>query len=171
MRCSPRATSAAVIGDLHEPNGAEMRPPVVMAQAIADGALYFAIVSWTIRLASVLEWVTAVGFGVFCLPAIWSLWRGNGVPTVMGFPAYGSGPFERVGVPSTVPLVFAFMIVCILQAVAGWLLWGGSRTGAVLALALIPFGAVFWWGFALPYAVVLQVGVAALILLGWSSLT
>jgi len=141
-----------------------------MPQAIAESAQYVAFVSWTIRLASALEWLTAVGFGVFCPPAIWSLWLGNGVPTVMGFPAYGGGPFERVGVPTTVPLVSAFMVVCILQAVAGWLLWGGSRNGAILALVLIPVGAVFWWGFALPYAVILQVGVSILLLLGWSSL-
>jgi hypothetical protein len=128
-------------------------------------------VAWTIRLASILQWITAVGFGVFCPSAMWSLWRGNGVPMVMGFPAYGHGPFERIGVPSTVPLVGAFLVVCILQAVAGWMLWDGSRSGAVLALALIPIGAVFWWGFALPYAVIMAVMSTVLILVGWSTLT
>jgi hypothetical protein len=126
--------------------------------------------SWTIRLASVLQWVTAVGFGVFCPQAIWSLWQGEGVPTVMGFPAYGHGPFDRIGLPSSAPLVAAFLGVCVLEGVAGWLLWGGSRGGAILALGLIPVGAVFWWGFALPYAFLLQGLSAILMVVGWSSL-
>jgi hypothetical protein len=68
----------------------------------------------------------------------------------MGFPAYGRGPFERVGIPTTVPLLAAFLLVCILEAIAGFLLWRGSMAGAVLALVLLPLGGVFWWGFALP---------------------
>ena len=44
----------------------------------------------------------------------------------------------------------AFLLVCILEAVAGFLLWRGSMAGAVLALVLLPLGGVFWWGFALP---------------------
>ena len=58
-----------------------------------------------IRVAAVLLWITAVGFGLFCFPAIASLLAGRGVPIVMGFPAYGRGPFERIGVQTTVPLV------------------------------------------------------------------
>jgi len=56
----------------------------------------------------------------------------------MDFPAYGRGPFERVGIPTTVPLLAAFLLVCILEAVAGSLLWRGSMVGTVLALVLLP---------------------------------
>ena len=127
--------------------------------------------AWTIRLASILQWVTAVGFGVFCPTAIWSLSHGNGVPIVMGFPAYGNGPFERIGIRSTASLVAAFLVVCVLEGVSAWMLWGGSRSGAILAMVLIPIGAVFWWGFALPYAWILEAAIGVLILLGWSTLT
>ena len=56
------------------------------------------------------------------------------------------------------------------ECVAGWLLWGGNRTGAVLALGLLPFEGVFWWGFSLPYGPPLGLVRTALILASWKSL-
>ncbi len=103
-----------------------------------------------LRVAAVLHWFVAVGFGVFCVPAIWHVWNGRDIPMVMGFPAYGRGPFERLGIRTTVPLLLGFLAVCVLEAVAGLLLWQGEPSGAVLALILLPFGAIYWWGFALP---------------------
>jgi hypothetical protein len=123
-----------------------------------------------LRVAAFLHWFVAIGFGVFCLPAIRNLLSGQDIPMVMGFPAYGRGPFERIGLPTTVPLLAAFLLVCILEAVAGGLLWGGYRTGAILALVLVPAGAVFWWGFALPVPWPLAVIWTILILLNWSAL-
>jgi hypothetical protein len=93
----------------------------------------------------------AVGFGIFTLPAIRNLLTGRGIPIVFGFPAYGGGPFERYGIKTSVPLLAAFLLVCVLGGVAAWLLWGGRKSGAIFALALLPFGAVIWWGFALPF--------------------
>lgn len=55
-----------------------------------------------LRLASVLLWINGVGFGVFTLPAIRNLLAGRDVPLVFGFKAYGGGPFERHGLPTTV---------------------------------------------------------------------
>ena len=103
-----------------------------------------------IHVAAILHWIIAVGLGVFCFPAMRNLLIGRDIPFVMGFPAYGRGPFEDVGIPTTIPLLAAFLFVCILEAVAGVLLWGGHKSGAVLSLVLLPAGAVFWWGFALP---------------------
>ena len=96
-----------------------------------------------IRSASILCRVSGIGFGAFCLPAIRNLLTGLDVPIVMGFQAYGGGYFERIGLHTTVPLLIAFLLVCICECIAGWLLWGGHRSGAVLALALLSFGAVF----------------------------
>jgi hypothetical protein len=123
-----------------------------------------------LRIAAVLHWIVAVGFGVFCFPAIGNLLSGRRIPIVMGFPAYGQGPFERVGIPTTIPLLAAFLLVCILEGVAGILLWGGYRSGAVLALALLPISAAFWWGFALPIPPILAVVWTILILLSWQAL-
>ena len=123
-----------------------------------------------VRIAAVMHWFIAIGFGVFCIPAIRNLLSGRDIPIVMGFPAYGRGPFERIGLPTTVPLLAAFLLVCILEAVAGVLLWGGYRAGGVLALVLLPVAGVFWWGFALPIPPILALVWTIFILLNWSAL-
>jgi hypothetical protein len=123
-----------------------------------------------LRVAAILHWFVAIGFGVFCFPAIRNLLAGRPIPIVMGFPAYGRGPFERVGIPTTVPLLVAFLLVCILEAVAGFLLWGGYKSGAILALVLLPAGGVFWWGFALPIPPIFALIWTILILLSWQTL-
>lgn len=122
-----------------------------------------------VRVAAFLHWFIAVGLGVFCFPAFQNLLNGRDIPIVMGFPAYGRGPFERVGIPTTIPLLAVFLLVCILEAVAGALLWGGHKSGAILALVLLPAGAVFWWGFALPIPPVFALIWTVLILLNWSA--
>jgi len=67
-------------------------------------------------------------------------------------------------------LLLAFVAVCAAEAAAGWLLWQGQMSGGVLALVLVPVGAVFWWGFALPLPPVAAVAWTALVLVGWDSL-
>jgi hypothetical protein len=123
-----------------------------------------------LRAAAILHWTVAIGFGVFCFPAIRNLLIGRDIPIVLGFPAYGHGPFERVGIPTTVPLLAAFLMVCLLEAVAGFLLWRSSVSGAVLALVLLPVGGFFWWGFALPIPPIFALVWTVLILLSWHAL-
>lgn len=123
-----------------------------------------------LRGAAILQGFIAVGIGVFCFPAIRNLLAGRDIPLVMGFPAYGRGPFERVGIPTTVPLLAAFLLVCILELVAGVLLWDGHRTGAVLSFVLLPMGGIFWWGFSLPIPPIFAFVWTTLILLGWQTL-
>src|SRR5829696_2299529 len=77
--------------------------------------------------------------------------RTGEVWTFLGFPTYGGGPFERIGIRTTVPLLVAFLGLCGLEVVTGWLLWRGRRAGAVLAVALLPIELAFWIGFALPF--------------------
>lgn len=123
----------------------------------------------SIRVAAILQWFIAFGIGIFCIPAIRNLLSGRDIPMVMGFPAYGRGPFERIGIPTTVPLLAVFLLVCILEAVAAALLWGGHKSGAVLSLLLLPAGALFWWGFALPIPPLFAVAWTILILLNWGA--
>jgi hypothetical protein len=123
-----------------------------------------------LRIAAILFAVNGFGFGACAVYGIQSLASGNGVPTVMGFPSYGGGPFERRGIPSTVPLLAGFLVVCLLEVVAAWGMWTGQRWGAWLGLALLPFGAVYWWGFALPFGWVLRLGGSVLVLLRWDGL-
>ena len=89
---------------------------------------------------------------------------------ILGFPAYGGGPFERHGLPTTVSLLAGFLVACILEVLAGLLVWSGSTAGALLAIALLPVGAVFWWGFALPIAPILAIVRTVLIVTTWRGL-
>ena len=120
-----------------------------------------------LRVPAILHWIAGVGLGVFCIPAIGNLLGGRDIPIVMGFPAYGQGPFEQVGIRTSAPLLVAFLVVCTLEVVAGVLLWGGYRSGAILALVLLPAAGVFWWGFTLPFGSLLAVMWTPLILLCW----
>lgn len=125
----------------------------------------------SLRVAAIVVWISAVGLGIPCIMAIRNLSAGRGIPLVLGFPAYGGGAFERHGLSTTIPLLLGFLLVCLLEAVAGWLLWGGQRTGAILALALLVPGAIYWWGFDLPYPPMLAVVRVILIVIGWSRLS
>ena len=122
------------------------------------------------RFAALLLWLSGAGFGLPCLQAISNLLAGRDIPYVMGFPAYGRGPFERNGLPTTVPLLVGFLVVCLLEGLAGWLVWRGKRRGAILALLLLPAGAVYWWGFALPFGPILSLARTLLIVQRWDGL-
>ena len=103
------------------------------------------------KTASVACWMTGLGFGLPGVYGIAHLARTGTVARFMGFPTYGESPFERVGIKSSVPLLSAFVSLCAAECVAGGLLWGSRRSGAVLSLALLPAEFVFWIGFALPF--------------------
>lgn len=68
------------------------------------------------------------------------------------------------------PLLIAFVLVCLLEAILGWLLWRRRRSGGILALALLPAEVMFWIGFALPFGAVLGMARTAFVIAGWSSL-
>lgn len=124
-----------------------------------------------IRVAAILFWANAVGFGLSVIPVARHLIVHRELPTVpiFGFRVFGGGFFERFGIVPFVWLLMAFLGVCAGEAVAGWLLWSAQRSGGILALALLPVGAVFWFGFALPLPPINALIRTALLLLGWSS--
>ena len=122
-----------------------------------------------VRLAAVLSIILGLGFGLPGAYGIRYLSRTGEVWTFLGFPTYGGGPFERIGIRTTVPLLIAFLGVCGLEVVMGWLLWRGRRAGAVLALALLPIELAFWIGFALPFGPPLGLARAILVIRKWSS--
>jgi hypothetical protein len=105
-----------------------------------------------VKTASVASWVSGLGFGLPGVYGVAHLARHGTIARFMGFPTYGEGPFERVVIKPTVPLLSAFVGVCATECVAGALLWRGRRSGAVLSLALLPVESAFWTGFALPFA-------------------
>ena len=123
-----------------------------------------------LRSAAVLLFINGVGFGLPCVLAISHVLAGRDIPFIMGFPAYGRGPFERIGISTTVPLLAAFLLVCLLEVAAGALVWNAEKSGAILALVLLPLGAVFWWGFALPIPPIFALVRTVLIVLYWQHL-
>jgi hypothetical protein len=89
---------------------------------------------------------------------------------VMGFPTYGYGPFEKMGVQTTVPLMIAFFVICVLECIAGWLLWSGSKSAAIFSMALVPVEMVFYIGFALPFGPPFVIIRILLLVFNWSYL-
>lgn len=122
------------------------------------------------QLAAIIVWFDAIGLAIPGLIGVRSLLAGRGVPLVLGYPSYGGGGFERAGIATTVPLLLAFLVVLIAEIPAGWMLWQGQRSGALLSLVLLLPGAVFWWGFDLPIPPLLAVMRVVAIALAWASL-
>jgi hypothetical protein len=123
------------------------------------------------RIATVLTWVYAAAFGVPAIPvAIYLRQRGT-LPTFLDlFPMYGGPWSSRLEDGTFIMLLIAFLIVVLIATWAAWLLWNGSKSGAVISLVLLPVEAVFWLGFALPFPWLIGIARAALILVAWKSL-
>lgn len=112
-------------------------------------------------------WITillGLGFGIPCAFGIRHFADTGQVWTFMGFPTYGGGPFERVGLQTSTPLLVGFLVVCLAQVVAGALLVGGGSLGPVLFWVVLPFSLAFYVGFALPFGLLLGPVAAALLL-------
>lgn len=121
------------------------------------------------KTASVLAWTAGLGFGLPCAYAIWYFAAHGRVWTFLGFPTYGDGPFEAVGIDTTIPLLAGFLAVCAAETIAGWTLWRGRRVGVVLALLLLPFELAFWIGFALPLGPMFGAARTAAVIAAWIS--
>lgn len=85
------------------------------------------------KAAALLSWASGLGFGLPGIYAIWHFADYGSVAMVFGFPAYGLGTFENFGVTTSIPLLVLFPLVCVAECVAGWLMWGNRRSGAILA--------------------------------------
>lgn len=115
------------------------------------------------RTLAVLTCLPGVGFGLPAVYGAWYLSRHGEIWHLMGFPAYGDGPFEALGVRTTVPLMLGFGAVCAAEAVVGWMFWRRRPAAPRLAMMLLPFELVYWIGFALPFGPVFGVARTALV--------
>ena len=113
-------------------------------------------------LASIL---LGLGFGLPGVFGIRHLRQTGEVWTFMGFPTYGGGPFESLGLKTSTGLLAAFVVVCAAEVVVGVLLVAGVPAAPVLAYVLLPVETVFWIGFALPFGPVLGIARTVLLLL------
>src|SRR5215831_20867053 len=110
------------------------------------------LAAWCLRIAGASGIVNGLGFGGFAIPAIVSVGQGHGILYAFGNPTYGNGPFERIGVPTTVPLLLAFLAACLVQLTGGLLLIWLRPSGFAVVLLGMLLSAPFWWGFDLPLA-------------------
>jgi len=90
------------------------------------------------RSAAVLTWVYAAGFGLPAIPvSIYLLQRGR-LPTFWGlFEMYGGPRSAQLLDQSLVLRLNALLLVTVVAAWSGWLIWKGLRTGAMLNLGLL----------------------------------
>lgn len=123
-----------------------------------------------LRVAAVLFLIPAIGFLVSNVLIARHLLEHRELPMSPFGWRWAGGPFEAFGVETLVVLFAAFEVVCVLEALAGWLIWSGQRSGGVLGLALLPVAAIFWFGFALPIPPFIGLARAALVIANWSSL-
>jgi hypothetical protein len=106
----------------------------------------------TLRVAAVCGAILGLGFGIPAVIGAAHFASTGEIWLLAGMPTYGDGPLEAWGVPTSTPLIAGFAVVCALEVVDAVLLWRGKLAGAVLSLVLLPFGLVYWIGFALPFA-------------------
>jgi len=119
------------------------------------------------KAMALLAWVPGLGFGLPCVYAIWHFANRGEIWTFLGYPTYGEGLFERIGIKTSVPLLVAFLMVCAAELVVGSMLWRNRRAGLVYALALLPIEVVFCAGFLLPFGPPFGLARTALVLMAW----
>lgn len=100
--------------------------------------------------AGVLAIFAGLGFGIPAIFGMRHLRETGEVWMFLGYPTYGGGPFERLGIQPSIPLLFTFLLVCVVEVVLGVMLLTGTSYARTLSLALLPFEFAFWIGFALP---------------------
>ena len=117
------------------------------------------------RAAGAVAVFTGLGFGIPGVLGLAYFIRTDTTWTFLGFPTYGGGPFEQIGLDTSVPLLAGFVVVCAAEVVLGVRILRGSSVRAA-SHALIPFELAYWIGFALPFGFVL--GLARVLLLAGS---
>jgi hypothetical protein len=116
-------------------------------------------------IAASLSLVLGLGFGIPCIAGMRHFERTGEVWTFLGFPTYGNGPFDRIGMHTSMPLLAGFLVVCAAEVVLGLMLWWDVSYAPGLSHALLPFELAFWVGFALPFGPPLGVARTVLLLL------
>ena len=112
------------------------------------------------RMAGGLSVALGLGFGPLAVYGAMFFAEHGTVWYFAGFPTYGDGPFESIGIPTSgiptsAPLIAGFAAVCAAEVALGTRMWAGRRSSHTLSFALLPFEAAYWIGFALPFGVAL----------------
>ena len=119
------------------------------------------------KATALLAWAPGLGFGLPCVYAIWHVANRGQIWTFLGYPTYGAGLFESIGIKTSVAFFVAFLLVCAAELVVGSMLWRKHGAGLVCALTLLPIELVFWVGFLLPFGPPFGLARTALVLTAW----
>lgn len=111
----------------------------------------------TSRVAGSLNLAVGLGFGPLAICGARYFAQHGRVWQFAGFPTYGDGPFEAIGVPNSAALIAGFAVVCAVEMAIGAAMLTGRRPSPHLSVALLPFEWAYWLGFALPFGVVVGV--------------
>lgn len=123
------------------------------------------------KIAAIVTWVYAAGFGIPTIPVAIFLLRNGRLPVFAGlFESYGGPWSARLEPGMFAALLMAFLGVTGVAAWTAWMVWNGSKAGAVLTLIWLLVEAVFWVGFALPIPWLIGVVRLAFIARAWTSL-
>jgi hypothetical protein len=117
-----------------------------------------------VTAAAVCSIVLGLGFGIPGVIGALHVADTGEVWTFLGFPTYGGGPFERLGLHTSVPLLLAFVAVCLAEVLVGVLLLLDVPRAATVSYLLLPFEFAFWIGFALPFGPPLAIARTILLL-------
>ena len=102
--------------------------------------------------------LAGVGFGIPCLAGIQHLAETGQVWQFLGYPTYGNGPFDRNGIPTTIPLLAGFLAVCVAEVGLAVAIVRQSRWATKASTTLLPIELAYWTGFALPFGFVFGLG-------------
>jgi hypothetical protein len=100
--------------------------------------------------AAAISVFLGLGFGLPGVFAVRHFAQTGEVWTFMGFPTYGNGSFERIGIHTSTALLVGFLAVCVAEVALGAMLWADSPYALVASCLLLPLELAFWIGFALP---------------------
>ena len=93
------------------------------------------------------------------------------LPSFFGLFRMLAGPFEALGIEGLINAGLVFIAISALKYLSAYWLWNGRLDGAVLQLILLAVSAIYWYGFAVPYGLVLGVPQFILIALVWKDLS
>src|SRR5687768_12625470 len=96
--------------------------------------------------AAICSIVPGLGFGIPAIAGAVHFARTGEVWMLLGLPTYGGGPFERIGLPTSVPLLFGFALVCLTEVALGMMLLLDLPHTATIGYLLLPLELVFWVG-------------------------
>lgn len=115
--------------------------------------------------AALCSLALGLGFGLPAIVGTLHFAQAGEVWTFIGFPTYGGGPFEQLGIETSVPLLIGFVLVCLVEVAVGLMLLRGVPHAATVSYVLLPFELAFWIGFALPFGPPLGIARTSLLLL------